>query len=333
MLFYLLFRIISATTAFLYPGYASYKTLSQRPASEAELERWLMYWSVLGCIVAVEYVAEWLVSWLPLYYPLKTLFLLYLALPQTAGSAWLYQTQLRPFFQAHEHEIDSALAKAKVYLYNYVQRLLRRGWEQVSGAITQQQTQPAGPSPLEEEAAAHTGAPPSMNDPVSGPAQLVAGLWSTYGPGILASGAALLTQAQASAARAAANAGSSSGSGSGSKRRGSVSERRKQLEAELASLGQEPVGYDVSSATSSPAFETVPMPSDGRSRASSSGSGNGNNGKSTFEEVEVPSDMESDLPGHAMGSRPDQARRTSWFGWGGAGAAGGGAGYERVKND
>ena len=53
----------SATAAFLYPGYASYKTLSQRPASEADLERWLMYWSVLGCIVAVEYVAEWLVSW------------------------------------------------------------------------------------------------------------------------------------------------------------------------------------------------------------------------------------------------------------------------------
>lgn len=49
--------------AFLYPGYASYKTLSQRPASEEELERWLMYWSVLGCIVGVEYVAEWLVSW------------------------------------------------------------------------------------------------------------------------------------------------------------------------------------------------------------------------------------------------------------------------------
>lgn len=22
-----------------------------------------MYWSVLGCIVAVEYVAEWLISW------------------------------------------------------------------------------------------------------------------------------------------------------------------------------------------------------------------------------------------------------------------------------
>ncbi|KAI0752546.1 TB2/DP1, HVA22 family-domain-containing protein [Daedaleopsis nitida] len=331
MLFYLLFRVISATTAFLYPGYASYKTLSQRPASEAELERWLMYWSVLGCIVAVEYVAEWLVSWLPLYYPLKTLFLLYLALPQTSGSAWLYHTQLRPFFAAHESEIDSALATGKVYILNYVQRLLRRAWEQLSGAVSHAQTHPSGPSPLEEEAATHTGAPPSMGDPVSGPAQLVAGLWSTYGPSIIASGAALLTQAQASAARAAANAGSSaagsSSSSSSSQRRGETSERRRQLEAELAALEQEPVGYDVSSATSSPAFETVPMPPDTQRRGSS-GSGGGN-GKSTFEEVEVPSDMEGDFPGHPA-QRGEQSR-SSWFGWGGAGA--GAAGYERVKND
>lgn len=53
----------SAVVAFLYPGYASFKTLSQRPANEADLERWLTYWCVLGCIVFAEYVAEWLVSW------------------------------------------------------------------------------------------------------------------------------------------------------------------------------------------------------------------------------------------------------------------------------
>ena len=34
----------SATGAFVYPAYASYKTLSRRPASEADVERWLMYW-------------------------------------------------------------------------------------------------------------------------------------------------------------------------------------------------------------------------------------------------------------------------------------------------
>ncbi|KAI0357758.1 hypothetical protein OH77DRAFT_1502835 [Trametes cingulata] len=336
MLFYLTFRLISATAAFLYPGYASYKTLSQRPASEADLERWLMYWSVLGCIVAVEYVAEWLVSWLPFYYPIKTLFLLYLALPQTAGAAYLYQTQLRPFFSAHEREIDSALAQFKAYLYASLQRWLRRAWEHVSGTVMQMQSQPgglvAGESPLEEEAATHTGAPPTLSDPVSGPAQLVAGLWSTYGPGILASGAALLRQAQTSAAQAAANANAQAGS---ARRRSSTSDRRRQLEAELASLPPEATPYDVDSAISSPAFESVPMPpADNPSRNSSSGSlrerTNSGNGRSAFEEVEVPSDMEGEgSSGHPTQRMPEAARRSSWFGWGG-GASGQ---YERVKND
>jgi hypothetical protein len=53
----------SSFIAFFYPGYASFKTLSQRPASEEDLERWLMYWSVLGFIVGIEYFAEWSISW------------------------------------------------------------------------------------------------------------------------------------------------------------------------------------------------------------------------------------------------------------------------------
>ena len=48
--------------AYLYPGYKSYKTLSQRPANEVDIERWLMYWSVIGCVVAIE-SAEWVVNW------------------------------------------------------------------------------------------------------------------------------------------------------------------------------------------------------------------------------------------------------------------------------
>ena len=177
-----------------------------------------------------------------------------------------------------------------------------------------------GSSLLEEDAATHTGAPPTTHDPVSGPAQLVAGLWSTYGPGLLASGAALLTQAQASAAQAAANANASAQASRGSRSRGGAADRRKQLEAELASLGEEPAGYDVSSATSSPAFVAVQMPSPD----------NGSSSKSAFEEVDVPSDMEQE-GGHPVSPRTDQ-KRTSWFGWGGA-AAGAGAGYERVKDE
>lgn len=126
---------------YLYPGYASYKNLSQRPANEADIERWLMYWSVIGCVVAIE-SAEWLINWsvpiqtylaypgvdhptywvmnrpperrslcrLPLYYTIKTIFILYLVLPQTKGASYLYTHHLQPFFNTHEPQIDATLS-------------------------------------------------------------------------------------------------------------------------------------------------------------------------------------------------------------------------------
>ena len=55
-------RFNSAWFAFFLPSYGTWKALSQRPVSEPELERWAMYWTVLGAFVAVEYVAEWFIS-------------------------------------------------------------------------------------------------------------------------------------------------------------------------------------------------------------------------------------------------------------------------------
>ncbi|PCH36763.1 hypothetical protein WOLCODRAFT_140572 [Wolfiporia cocos MD-104 SS10] len=309
MLFYLTFKIISATTAFLYPGYASYKTLSQRPASEEDLERWLMYWSVLGCIVAIEYVAEWLVSWLPFYYPIKTLFLLYLALPQTAGSAYLYREHLRPFFATHEKQIDSALAQFKAYLYTSLQRLLRAAWTHVSGTLRQMNVPAGSEAPLAEQAATRTGAQPTLSDPVSGPAQLVQGLWSNYGPTLLTSGAALLYQSQASASAAGA---------SHARRATTLSEDQPTTRP-----------YDLSD--TSPTSTAVHMPEDEPARSSSSSlrhRSDSGNGKSAFEEVEVPSDAEGEGVGHAVPRQPEQTSRSSWFGWGASNR-----GYERVKND
>ncbi|KAL6304680.1 TB2/DP1, HVA22 family-domain-containing protein [Sparassis latifolia] len=318
-------RVVSASAAFLYPGYASYKTLSQRPASEADLERWLMYWSVLGCIVAVEYVAEWLVSWLPLYYTMKTAFLLYLALPQTAGSAYLYRVYLRPFFASHEDGIDNALAQLKAYVYQTLQNLLRRAWEHVSTTLRQMPT-PGNEAPLAEAAAAQTVATPSLGDPSSGPMQLAQGLWRSYGPGILASGAVFLRQAQNSVAQAATSSAHAQG----------VEERRRHVRDELATEHTPGVsGYDVepiSSPESGPG-ELIP-PANNDSRHSSDASLReraGGNNKSNFEEVEVPSDVEGDEGGGHGVEKPSQVRRTSWFAWGTSVTSG--KGDERVKSD
>ena len=59
--------IYSAWFAFFIPCYATFKTLSNRPISESELQKWAMYWSVIGAFVAFEYVTEWLISWYALF--------------------------------------------------------------------------------------------------------------------------------------------------------------------------------------------------------------------------------------------------------------------------
>lgn len=146
---------------------------------------------------------------------------------------------------------------------------------------------------------------------------MLGSLWQAYGPTVMATGMAMMAQQQqpgASRGRPASNPRRSSSQ--------SARDRRRQLEAELAALHEhEAEGYDVGLDTpatgylglETPARGTVPMPQ----ASGSPGAGN------QFEDIDVPSDSE----GYDM--RDGQQRRTSWFGWGGAG----GPGYERVKTD
>jgi len=207
-MFYFASRIVSLTGAFLYPAYGSYKTLSHRPSSERDLERWLMYWSVLGCIIATEYVAEWIVRWIPFYWEIKTSFLLYLALPQTQGATYIYIHHLEPFLTEHEREIDSAVAKAKAKLYDFIQSKLQALWGHVSSSIIiNQATSPSSSVPpaghgaqLPDSGAASALPSPTLVRPGSSPAQMAWGLWRTYGPSVIAHGTTILTAASTAAA-------------------------------------------------------------------------------------------------------------------------------------
>jgi len=109
-------HLLSAWFAFFLPCYATFKTLSTRPISESELQKWAMYWSVIGAFVAFEYVAEWFISWLPFYWEIKTLFLLYLSLPQTQGSTYVYTAYLQPIFSRNEHQLDAIQRNALTFI-------------------------------------------------------------------------------------------------------------------------------------------------------------------------------------------------------------------------
>jgi len=320
----------------LYPGYASYKTLSQRPASEDELERWLMYWSVLGCIIGVEYVAEWLISWIPFYYTIKTIFLLYLSLPQTRGSSYIYVNHLEPFFHTHETQIDATLASLKDRAYKFIQERFRALWDQASASIGQPQ-QNAVFTPV--GGASNIGAQPTLSDPASGPAQLVSTFWRSYGPAILASGATMLrpitapsTPMTPSTHQPSLNTPPRSPARTRADSSRSVHERRRQLEAELAALPREtPPGTPVHGSVPIPSASPILNPSRGSSASDLNLRRTGSGGR--FEEIEVPSDVEGYDVGESNHMRStihgESSKRGSWFGWGG----GSKNGYERVKSD
>ncbi|KAF5350584.1 hypothetical protein D9756_008767 [Leucocoprinus leucothites] len=345
--------------AFLYPGYASYKTLSQRPASEEELERWLMYWSVLGFVVGIEYVAEWVISWIPFYYTLKTLFLLYIALPQFKGSSYLYKTHLQPFFRTHETQIDSTLARLKSKLYAFLQHRARMLWDQAAIAMGQAPssyaTSAAGRE-LEEEERVDSAQPPSLGNPMGGAMQLASSLWGVMDRVFLrVEWHSLVLRSQSSGAGtrrpgvSALTTPPSSRIHSAQMRKGSGSttaeERKRQLYAELREidnngLDEVPVsiieGLPTGSATTSRAssdsiVHTMRRKDHVRSRSASGGSGR-------FEEVEAPSDDEGydvadDADHHDATGATGAAAGGGWFGGWSSASAAAARGSDRVKSD
>ncbi|KAG8834730.1 hypothetical protein FRC17_007454 [Serendipita sp. 399] len=326
---------VSSTAAFLYPGYKSYKALSKRNVDEAELERWLMYWSVIGFISAFEYVAEWLISWIPLYYFFKTVFLLFLALPQTQGSTFIYSVHLAPLLRGHEDQIDSALSQMKLAVYEFIQEKLRSIWNQVSGgSAAQAGIASSGPVPSTPNVGAVN--PPSMADPLSGAVQLVSGWWNSYAPAVIATGAAYIASRQQAAEQAVQQRRLQREQRTQPQKASdtaSVLARRRELEAELAAL---PLVASPSPST------TLKDPLTGNSStsvASSSSSYGIHSGETRRRKVESGSEGEGgkyeniapEDVGSAGEDSPTRASnpRTSWWGW----RASSYQGYERVKND
>ncbi|KAF9957127.1 hypothetical protein BGZ65_002240 [Modicella reniformis] len=97
----------STVAGSVYPAYASYKAINSR--NNARLTAWLMYWTVMGLFTLVEFVLDTFIFWFPFYYEIKLIFVLWMILPQSQGSIYLYQTVVDPYLSKHEHDIDKAL--------------------------------------------------------------------------------------------------------------------------------------------------------------------------------------------------------------------------------
>ncbi|KAI0048331.1 hypothetical protein FA95DRAFT_1595187 [Auriscalpium vulgare] len=189
MLTSLVSHALSGWFAFLLPSYSLFKALKQRPLPEPEIERWAAYWAVVGVFVAAEYGAEWLLSWFPFYWEVKTLFLLFLSLPQTQGSTYIYKTYLEPFFNKHETDIDAGIASARTETLAFVQARVASLWDFLFKLLNKT------PKPASQDGTPAAG---SQN-----PVQSLQGLWNTFGPAVL--GAVGQQQAKQPASPAASN--------------------------------------------------------------------------------------------------------------------------------
>jgi len=263
-----------------------------------------------------------------LYSTFKAIFLLYLALPQTQGATYIYIVHLRPFFATHEKQIDMAIAEVRGRAYRFIQEKARALWAAMVGALA-----PGGDSGAQGMNAANPAQPPPSTAPGSGPTQLISSLWTSYGPGIIAGGAALLRQTAAATLPTGPDAQKANAFNTPSNSmffNPSVDplERRKQLEAELAALPSVPF----------PSANNPARPSVSSSSSSSSTGLRERTMSGKFEEIKGGDvegyDLDEDfVGGFAVGvdKGVEEPRASGWFsGWGGGSSRGN---YQRVKSE
>ncbi|SCU97571.1 LADA_0H06964g1_1 [Lachancea dasiensis] len=87
-------EILSNFVGFVIPTYYSLVALkSAQTKDDSEL---LTYWVVFAFLNVIEFWSKAILYWVPFYWFIKTLLLVYLALPQTNGAKYVYKTILDP---------------------------------------------------------------------------------------------------------------------------------------------------------------------------------------------------------------------------------------------
>ena len=111
VVFWLLFGLLAPLTisliAFTYPAIQSIRSLEENQNQE----KWLTYWVVYGVFNIVEFFGDILLSWFPLYFFIKTAFLIWCMAPiKLNGSIIIFKMIILPFFILHKEKLGKWLA-------------------------------------------------------------------------------------------------------------------------------------------------------------------------------------------------------------------------------
>lgn len=104
----LLFGFVAPLASYVvgvaYPTLMSFRALESNDKSDDK--QWLTYWVVFAFVQFVENFMSPVLSIIPLYFVLKMVFLLWLALPKTKGAEKLYSDYIQHFMNNHRATVD-----------------------------------------------------------------------------------------------------------------------------------------------------------------------------------------------------------------------------------
>ncbi|KAJ1017834.1 hypothetical protein NDA16_005150 [Ustilago loliicola] len=256
---------LNSTFTLIYPLYSSYKAVTSSTTSLAEMEVWLVYWSVFACWTLFESLFGFLWSWIPFYYELRLLFNIWLVAPQTRGATWIYTTHLHPFLQTNQEAIDEWIEEGKQSLKGRLDGVLGGLWSATLAGAGGEGEAPVGPGKDARHRPPGPGgsapAPPTQHNPAQAPMSMFGNLVKTYAPLAVASAKSFLESKAAPPSTAAYSIpASSSGNVNDVRKREEAMLRRRQLESQLAALDASGIPSSGSSSSNDSEEPSVPAP-------------------------------------------------------------------------
>ncbi|GAC94768.1 hypothetical protein PHSY_002341 [Pseudozyma hubeiensis SY62] len=254
---------LNAGATLVYPLYSSYKAVTSSTTSLADMEVWLVYWSVFACWTLLESLFGFLWSWVPFYYEIRLLFNIWLVAPQTRGATYIYTNHLHPFLQSNQEQIDAWIEDAKRSVKHKVDANLGGLWSASLGSTGSApeaaapgggvQGKSGGEARHRAPGVGNAPAPPTQHNPAQAPLSLFGNLVKQYAPVAIASAKTFL-ESKAPPPNVAAYSippSSSSGAIPDQRKREEAMQRRRQLESQLAALDASGVPSSTSSSSNS----------------------------------------------------------------------------------
>ncbi|KAJ2956154.1 hypothetical protein NQZ79_g7945 [Umbelopsis isabellina] len=102
-------ELVTDAIAWIYPVIASFQAIDS--PSPAANRQWLTYWSIFGAVKMLEYFLNALLYWIPYWFVIKTVFFLWLSLPQFTGAEVIYNQYKQRVSNGNGPKIDTFKAK------------------------------------------------------------------------------------------------------------------------------------------------------------------------------------------------------------------------------